>query len=101
MHHQAHGRDDHQHHDRNRIKQNTHINVQGLGEGQPGNMIRNQCGIRTVGRTGRTEILIGCQITEHSHHTQHQSSDSAGYPVRHFHAGQGQKQEAQNGQGEN
>ena len=95
MHHQTDSTDDNQHHHRDRIEQNTHINMQRTGERQPFYIIRSKRREYAFGSTSCSKIIPGSEITEKSNSCQRCRTNQSGYPMLHVHTSQPQYQEAQ------
>ena len=70
VHHERNGGNNHQHHHRNRIEQNTHVDMQAGRKGKPHEIIRYQGSERPVGQARQGEITVCRDITQHGYRSQ-------------------------------
>ena len=77
VYHQADGRDDDEHHHRDGVEQDTQVDAQVLGEGQPAEVVGHQRGIRAVGQAGSREIHSCREVRQYGNDAQHHRADES------------------------
>ena len=101
MHHQRDGRDHHEHHHRDRIEQDAHIDMQRLADREPNGVVGHQRRENALRVTPGAEIENGREVAQHGDRTQHDRTDGARRSRFEFGAGQSEYQETQQRQYEN
>ena len=100
MYHQRDCRDDNEHHHRDRIQQDTHVEMQ-IAQGQPCKVIRNNGGKCTIRQTVCTKIGKSRQVREHGNQSQRCRTDKTSCLMRHLHASQRKNHEGKRRQQKN
>ena len=86
VHHKADGRYNYQHHDGNRVEQDTHIYMKSVCKRQPLYIPRCQGRINPVGCTRRHEVFKCSKVAQYGYSQQRGGTDKPCYTVLHKHA---------------
>ena len=94
MYHQRDCRNDNQHHDRDGIQEDTHVEMQ-IAQRQPSEVIGNDGSVCAISQTVGTEIGEGRPIGKHGNQSQRCRADKTSSLMRHLHASKRKNHEGQ------